>query len=288
MGNVEQPRAQPNGGGELCSPAHTYMAYVFDQAETRWADVQAVLEEAQKLGHPMRYWWLSDAMDLSNEQSANFDRLILAVHFPSNHFQTGEDLAQALEGRQSKWDELERATLEEYVGFGRPVMDKSGFQKPDGQPLFPEPPPEFLETDATLKLTVGDVQNTALEAIGRVLTGKELQTVTQTLQELIDEKLIGLITRLEREAGDTNPTPETETSTDYLVQYRLTGMTMIQALNAKLANRAIFNTLLGMIRRVGSSGVTPQDVSALRLPELEVEIESVEAMPFEVGDMAWQ
>jgi hypothetical protein len=258
------------------------MAYSFDNAEERWADVQAVLEEAQKLGRFVRYWWLSDAMELPDDP----DRLIVAVHFPSNHLQTGEDLAQALEQRQTEWDDLELAAVEEYVGYGRPAKARVDFQKPDGQPLFPEPPPEFLETDAALKLTLGDVQMMAQEAIGRVLTTAELHAVTQAVQALMDDRLIGLITKLEREAGDVSPTPEAETPTDYLVQYRLTGMTMIQALNAKLANRAIFNTLLGMIGRVGSSGLTAQDVSALRLPELDVEIESVEAMPFEMGDVA--
>jgi hypothetical protein len=43
-----------------------------------------------------------------------------------------------------------------------------------------------------------------------------------------------------------------------------------------------------MIGRVGSSGLTAQDVSALRFPELDVEIESVEAMPFETGETASQ
>jgi hypothetical protein len=60
-------------------PRHFYAAYVFDQAHKRQEDITTLVEQAQDLGYPVRYWWLSEAMDLEGCP----DRLIVCVHHPS-------------------------------------------------------------------------------------------------------------------------------------------------------------------------------------------------------------
>jgi len=37
---------------------------VFDDAATRQRDVAVLIHEAHQLGYPVRYWWLSEAMEL--------------------------------------------------------------------------------------------------------------------------------------------------------------------------------------------------------------------------------
>lgn len=53
MGDIErrlwQLQEQPPDG-------HFYAAYIFDNAETRQADVTAVVTHALQLGYPIRYW----------------------------------------------------------------------------------------------------------------------------------------------------------------------------------------------------------------------------------------
>ena len=119
---------------EVLAPHHFYAAYVFDRAQGRQADVQAVLQHATRLGYPVRYWWLSDAMDLQGSP----DRLIVCVHHPSSSEDAGMDLYEFLRAAQVEWDDLDAAALEEYSGFGRPVDDISEVALPGGNPLFPE------------------------------------------------------------------------------------------------------------------------------------------------------
>jgi hypothetical protein len=121
-------------GGEILSGRHFYAAYVFDQAESRQADVQAVLQHATRLGYPVRYWWLSAVMDLQGSP----DRLIVCVHHPSSSEDAGMDLYETLRAAQVEWDDLDVATLEEFIGFGRPVDEISKFALPGGISLFPE------------------------------------------------------------------------------------------------------------------------------------------------------
>ena len=120
--------------GEEFDPHHFYAAYIFDTAENRPGDINALLENAIRLGYPVRYWWLSDAMDLQGYS----DRLVVCVHHPSSSEDAGMDLYEALRAAQINWDDLDAAVVEEYRGFGRPVADISKFALPGGSPLFPQ------------------------------------------------------------------------------------------------------------------------------------------------------
>ena len=121
------PELQPiEGVGEPSSnenldPHHFYAAYVFDDAATHRRDVAVLVHEAQQLGYPVRYWWLSEAMDLQDAP----DRLIVCVHHPSLGENAGMDLyntlRQAAQKHKTAWDDLEAAQVDEYREFGKIV-----------------------------------------------------------------------------------------------------------------------------------------------------------------------
>jgi hypothetical protein len=71
------------------------------------------------LGYPVRYWWLSQAMDIQSSP----DRLIVCVHHPINDENAGMDLYNALQKRQVLFAELNAAALEEYMYIGRQVAN---------------------------------------------------------------------------------------------------------------------------------------------------------------------
>jgi hypothetical protein len=85
------------------------------------------------LGYPLRYWWLSQVVDLQG----NPDRLIVCVHHPSPAADAGMDLYEALEERQVTWDGLEAAAVDEYRLLGKPVEGLEAICRRDGTPLFP-------------------------------------------------------------------------------------------------------------------------------------------------------
>src|SRR5512135_3233307 len=90
---------------EDLSPHHFYAAYVFDDAGTCRRDVAVLLHEAQRLSYPVRYWWLSEAMDPQDAP----DRLIVCVHHPSSAEDAGMDLYTTMSRIAQKhkvaWDE---------------------------------------------------------------------------------------------------------------------------------------------------------------------------------------
>jgi hypothetical protein len=118
---------------EDLDPRHFYAAYVFDQANERRDDVATLIEQAQQLGYPARYWWLSQAMELEG----NPDRLIVCVHHPSIGEDAGMDLYQALGERQVTWDGLEAAAVDEYRLLGRPIEGPEAICRRDKTQLFP-------------------------------------------------------------------------------------------------------------------------------------------------------
>jgi hypothetical protein len=132
MGNHELP--DRNGGGEceLCRSNHFYAVYVFDQAETHRVDITTLIDEAQRLGYPVRYWWLSQAINIQNSP----DRLIVCVHHPSNDENAGMDLYDALQARQVSYAELDSAILDEYLFLGKRAADIEKIKRPDGLQLF--------------------------------------------------------------------------------------------------------------------------------------------------------
>src|SRR5450759_4397138 len=132
MGNHELPDRSDVGERELCCSNHFYAAYVFDQAETQRVDITTLIDEAQRLGYPVRYWWLSQAMDIQNSP----DRLIVCVHHPRNDENAGMDLYGILRERHVSYTELDSAVWEEYICLGRRVAIIGDLDQPNGLPLF--------------------------------------------------------------------------------------------------------------------------------------------------------
>jgi len=91
-------------------------------------------EQAQRLGYPLRYWWLSDAMDLQ----VSPDRLIVCVHHPSTTEDAGCDLYDALKEKGVYWGELDSAVVEEYVYLGKPLGSPGDLSDPYGRRIFPD------------------------------------------------------------------------------------------------------------------------------------------------------
>ncbi|MCI0560771.1 MAG: hypothetical protein MN733_19995 [Nitrososphaera sp.] len=120
---------------EVLDSRHFYAAYVFDQAEMRQHDIEATISEANRLGYPVRYWWLSDAMDLRDAP----DRLIVCVHHPVLGENAGMDLYTALINQKVAWDDLDAAAMEEYGQLGRGVSGADGIFTSKGGALFPSP-----------------------------------------------------------------------------------------------------------------------------------------------------
>jgi len=133
MNNHEGWQIEGQPPQEDLDPRHFYAAYVFDQPETHKHDVITLVEEARRLGYPVRYWWLSDAMDIQD----NPDRLIVCTHHPASDENAGMDLYNALHEHRVSWDELDSATVEEYAQLSRSITGPAGIRWPNGTPLFP-------------------------------------------------------------------------------------------------------------------------------------------------------
>jgi hypothetical protein len=123
---------------EILPPGDFYAAYIFDQGDSRESDVKNIIEIAQELGYPVRYWWLSQAMDLQGSP----DRLIVCVHHPGRSPDAGMDMYEALLKQGATWDELEAAVVDEYGSLGNAVEGIRDFRFPNGIPLFPLSIPE--------------------------------------------------------------------------------------------------------------------------------------------------
>jgi hypothetical protein len=130
------PRNEMPFPEEPLDARHYYAAYIFDNADRRKHDITAVIEEAQKFAYPVRYWWLSDAMDLRDAP----DRLIVCVHHSVTGEDAGMDLYERLQHLQIEWDDLDTATVEEYLFLSRPIGEPSSIAWPDGRALFPSDP----------------------------------------------------------------------------------------------------------------------------------------------------
>src|SRR5262245_8004609 len=95
MGTPEQhvaPGSSEQSQPETLDSLHFYAAYVFDDAPTRRRDIAVLMHEAQHLGYPVRYWWMSEAMEPQDSP----DRLIMCVHHPSLGEDAGMDLYEKL------------------------------------------------------------------------------------------------------------------------------------------------------------------------------------------------
>lgn len=123
---------------EILDPRHFYAAYTFEKANERWRDIETIIGKARELGYPVRYWWLSDAMELQGFP----DRLIVCVHHPSMSEDSGMDFYDALREKEITWDDLEAAAVDEYRYLGNPAFELGNLRSPYGNWLFPEAVPE--------------------------------------------------------------------------------------------------------------------------------------------------
>lgn len=114
-------------------PRHFYAAYVFDRAHERQSDITTLVAQAQQFGYPVRYWWLSETIELRGSPN----RLIVCVHHPSSAEDAGMDLYKILVERQVTWDDLEAAAVGEYRTLGKPIEGPEVIYNPDRTPLFP-------------------------------------------------------------------------------------------------------------------------------------------------------
>lgn len=171
---------------EILDSRHFYAAYIFDQANEREEDIGAVIKEAKHFGYLVRYWWLSDAMELQGFP----DRLIICVHHPSDSEDAGMDLYDALKEKDVTWDDLESAVVDEYRYLGNPVQELGDFRSPYGNWLFPQavteerrlPYPE----DAMLLITSENVREELRERLGREVTDVELNSVLIWFRKALD------------------------------------------------------------------------------------------------------
>ena len=173
-GSIEQPE------NENLDPHHFYAAYVFDDPTSHQRDISILIDQSRQLDRPVRYWWLSEAMDRFGDLG---DRLIVCVHHPSGSFDAGMDLYRAMEKHQAKWDDLEAAAVEEYLWFGKPLAGLEGIFDPEGTPVFPEPE---VDAEAFFTLNAGDVQFVAETLLGRNLKRHEMQAVIERLPGYLD------------------------------------------------------------------------------------------------------
>jgi hypothetical protein len=199
---------------ESLDPRHFYAAYVFDRAHERESDVVSVIERAQSLGYPVRYWWLSNAMDLQNAP----DRLIVCVHHSSRSEDAGMDLYNALRQMEVNWDDLEAAVVEEYSFLGKRVKTLGDLRSPEGIPLFPGASAERKPLDesiALLTITSQDLKDEAQTRLGRDLTGEEFVSLLSEFKKALDlidwTFYLGEAIRLCQEAGQVGPAAEDPT-----------------------------------------------------------------------------
>ncbi|MGC9395649.1 MAG: hypothetical protein ACP5J4_12425 [Anaerolineae bacterium] len=130
-------RPLPHHHKEHLDPRRFYAAYIFESAQARQKDVATVITQAQQLGYPVRYWWLSDALYLDDAP----DRLIVCVHHAAMGEDAGMDLYTALKEQEIEWDFLEAAAVDEYRVLGNAVENVEGLLDREGTPLFPSATP---------------------------------------------------------------------------------------------------------------------------------------------------
>ncbi len=150
---------------ENLDPHHFYAAYVFDNAGDRRRDLTVLIDQANRLGYPVRYWWLSEAMEIEDSP----DRLIVCVHHPSLAEDAGMDLYETLRQGAVKhevaWDDLEAAAVDEYRQYGKFVKDPDHILEPDGYPLFPTETES--ESEVIYTISKGDVSLVAQGMFGQ-------------------------------------------------------------------------------------------------------------------------
>lgn len=260
--------------GERLDSHDFYAAYVFDSPEKHSGDIAVFIEEAGRLDYPVRYWWLSQVVDLRSAP----DRLIVCAHHPAAGPDTGMDLYEAAKDTGVAYDELDSATVEEYAYFSRRLKTLADIVLPNGHRLFPDVRiPDA--GDYLFALTRGNVQRTAQKTVGRFLTPEETHVVTNQLQEHIDALLVPLISFLASPTVDDSA--ELEEVGDYLVSYRLLGYALIAAASGQDARMRMIAHLDNLIENPPEAMSVDRGV---RIGELAVAVDTVEAIVFQADD----
>jgi hypothetical protein len=205
MGNREQ-ESQSDDPQEIFDPHHFYAAYVFDRVNEREFDIGMVLNRASELGYPVRYWWLSEAMELQGFP----DRLIVCVHHSSGSENAGMDVYESLSEKGASWDDLEAAAVDEYRYLGKPVEELVDLRLPYGNILFPDTRAE--NEKALFIITPEDVRDEAESRLGRDLTEEEFSSILVKFKKSLDWMYwafyLDEIIRLCQEAGPVGPDAE--------------------------------------------------------------------------------
>ena len=175
--------ARERPANETFRPRHHFTAFAFDDPCSRHRDIAILIDQVNRLGHPVAYWWLSEAMEVRNAP----DRLIICIPHSSLADDASGDLyyplSQAAEQHKITWDEVSLADLEEYLEFGKRIGGAESIFEPNGTPLFPEPD---TDPEVFFTLTREDVQFAAQEEIGRDLNDDELKAVVVRLLTTFD------------------------------------------------------------------------------------------------------
>ncbi|MBN1669057.1 MAG: hypothetical protein JW862_18330 [Anaerolineales bacterium] len=187
MGNHEiQPLPGEQPETEILAPGHFYAAYVFDRANERETDIGAILEQASALGYAVRYWWLSDAMELQGFP----DRLIVCVHHPSGSEDAGMDLYNALKEKEVDWDDLEAAAVDEYWELGKSVKELGDILSPCGYGLFPQDTSQgehvARKEEALYTITEEDILEEARKYLNRELPEEERLAVVAKFRKALE------------------------------------------------------------------------------------------------------
>ena len=180
MANPERQPSMDSGyweRGEKLNPRHLYVAYIYDQPQFCEPDIATFIEQAQALNYPLRYWWLSQAINLGDDIP---DRLILAVNTRTQGEEAGFDLYQALEAEDIFWDEHEAASYVEYASFGKRLSEIEDIKTPAGAVLFEKPPIPLLQLDHE------ELQEVAYHLLGRQLKSHEITAVGKTLRQYLN------------------------------------------------------------------------------------------------------
>ena len=281
-----------NPSREILDPRHFYAAYIFDDPASCGFDVGALIDEAHHLNLPVRYWWLSDVMDLgTDEQVAMPDRLIVCVHHPEGGENAGIALFEVLKENRIAYSELEAASPDEYIMVGKLARNAADLLYPDGSQLYAMPQePEYVslrDTEPVVVFNYGDAQLVAEEALGRPLSDAEVQAVARQLQGHVERMATLLVLRLgehpalgrETETGD-----EMLYLSDYLVYYLLSGLTITQASSEQAASKSVAAQLQTLVDKSGGRGLTAQEANSVQFSHLDIAIESVEAIAFDSDD----
>ena len=121
------------------------------------------------------------------------DRLIVCVHHPTRDEDAGMDLYQSLREKNVEWAELEAASFEEYVAFGKSVLNPAAIDQADGQALFPELQMPFAdwvegENGLELRLRVDEDIIATLSETERKQVNSMLASVLQITTAVAQEK----------------------------------------------------------------------------------------------------